>query len=139
MARTFKKRNSLGALSELNVTPLMDLAFSLLIIFMVTTPLLEQTIELKLPEQQKMPNSTRDNNKKFQFISIDAKGEVYWDNKKVTLEELDIFLRKMSLEPDPMPISLRGDKTIAYQKVMDVISAIKKHNLTKLHLDTEVK
>ncbi len=139
MARTFKRKESLGALTELNITPLMDLAFSLLIIFMVTTPLLEQTVELKLPTQEKMPNSTRDDKVKFQVINIDAKENIYWGDEKVSLEQLNIYLRKLSLEPEPSPITLRGDGKLPYQKVMDVISAIKKHNLKKLNLDTEVK
>ena len=117
----------------------MDLAFSLLIIFMVTTPLLEQTVELKLPTQEKMPNSTRDDKVKFQVINIDAKENIYWGDEKVSLEQLNIYLRKLSLEPEPSPITLRGDGKLPYQKVMDVISAIKKHNLKKLNLDTEVK
>ena len=139
MARTFKRKESLGALTELNITPLMDLAFSLLIIFMVTTPLLEQTVELKLPTQEKMPNSMRDDKVKFQVIHIDAKENIYWGDEKVSLEQLNIYLRKLSLEPEPSPITLRGDGKLPYQKVMDVISAIKKHNLKKLNLDTEVK
>ncbi|MDY6068211.1 MAG: biopolymer transporter ExbD [Opitutales bacterium] len=139
MARTFKRKESLGALTELNITPLMDLAFSLLIIFMVTTPLLEQTVELKLPTQEKMPNSMRDDKVKFQVINIDAKENIYWGDEKVSLEQLNIYLRKLSLEPEPSPITLRGDGKLPYQKVMDVISAIKKHNLKKLNLDTEVK
>ena len=139
MARTFKRKESLGALTELNITPLMDLAFSLLIIFMVTTPLLEQTVELKLPTQEKMPNSTRDDKVKFQVINIDAKENIYWGDEKVSLEQLNIYLRKLSLEQEPSPITLRGDGKLPYQKVMDVISAIKKHNLKKLNLDTEVK
>ena len=139
MARTFKRKESLGALTELNITPLMDLAFSLLIIFMVTTPLLEQTVELKLPTQEKMPNSMRDDKVKFQVINIDAKENIYWGDEKVSLEQLNIYLRKLSLEPAPSPITLRGDGKLPYQKVMDVISAIKKHNLKKLNLDTEVK
>ena len=51
MARSFTRRNKLSVISELNVTPLIDLAFSLLIIFMITTPLIEQYNRVNLPEQ----------------------------------------------------------------------------------------
>jgi len=138
MARSFRSRKSLGAISELNITPLMDLAFSLLIIFMVTTPLLEQSIELKLPQQDAISNapvSTSD----FQIINIDSNGKIFWGKQEVDVSELNSLLRAMALEPDPAPISLRGDRTIAYQKIVDVIDAIKRNNLTKLHLDTEVR
>ena len=64
-------------MTELNVTPLMDLAFSLLIIFMISTPLLEQTIPINLPKQEKNSASERPEIK-FQVISITKAGQVYW-------------------------------------------------------------
>ncbi len=139
MARSFKRRNSLGALSELNVTPLMDLAFSLLIIFMVTTPLLEQTIDLKLPKQDEDSASVRPTDVEFQVINIDAHGQVFWGKQPVDLIELDAMLGAMAASKSENPISLRADRSLTYQKIVDVIAAIKRHKLTKLHLDTEVK
>ena len=70
MARKFPRKNRLDALTEINVTPLIDLAFALLIIFMITTPLLEQTIEVDLPiEAAKAQSRTR-----VPIIAIDAAG-----------------------------------------------------------------
>jgi len=138
MARSFRNRKSLDAISELNITPLMDLAFSLLIIFMVTTPLLEQSIELKLPQQDAIANapvSTSD----FQIINVDSNGRIFWGKQEVDFSELNSLLRAMALEADPAPISLRCDRNILFQKVVDVLDAIKRNNLTKLHIDTEVK
>ena len=125
-------------MTELNVTPLMDLAFSLLIIFMISTPLLEQTIPIKLPKQEK--NSASDRNEiKFKVISITKAGQVYWGKQPVDMAELDRLLGMLANDKDPPAISLRADFTLPYQKIVDVIDAIKRHNLTKLHLDTEVK
>ena len=53
--------------------------------------------------------------------------------------QLDTLLGALAGQPEPPAISLRGDLSLPYQKIVDVISAIKRHNLTKLHLDTEVK
>ncbi len=139
MARNFKRKEGLSALNELNITPLMDLAFSLLIIFMVTTPLLEQTIELNLPKQEQNSSSQRPEKVEFQVINIDARGQVYWGKQPVDLVELENMLASLAKELDPKPISLRADRTLQYQKVIDVIDAIKRHKLTKLNLDTEVK
>ena len=125
-------------MTELNVTPLMDLAFSLLIIFMISTPLLEQTIPVNLPKQDTNSASVRPDID-FQLITIKADGQIYWGKQPVDLVELNSLLASLSKTQDPPAISLRADRNLIYQKVIDVIDAIKRHNLTKLHLDTEVK
>ena len=125
-------------MTELNVTPLMDLAFSLLIIFMISTPLLEQTIPVNLPKQDANSASVRPDID-FQLITINADGKIYWGKQPVDLVELNSLLASLSKTQDPPAISLRADRNLIYQKVIDVIDAIKRNNLTKLHLDTEVK
>ena len=125
-------------MTELNVTPLMDLAFSLLIIFMISTPLLEQTIPVNLPKQDANSASVRPDID-FQLITIKADGQIYWGKQSVDLVELNSLLASLSKTQDPPAISLRADRNLIYQKVIDVIDAIKRHSLTKLHLDTEVK
>lgn len=125
-------------MTELNVTPLMDLAFSLLIIFMISTPLLEQTIPVNLPKQDANSASARPDID-FQLITIKADGQIYWGKQPVDLVKLNSLLASLSKTQDPPAISLRADRNLIYQKVIDVIDAIKRHNLTKLHLDTEVK
>lgn len=125
-------------MTELNVTPLMDLAFSLLIIFMISTPLLEQTIPVNLPKQDANSASARPDID-FQLITIKADGQIYWGKQHVDLVELNSLLASLSKTQDPPAISLRADRNLIYQKVIDVIDAIKRNNLTKLHLDTEVK
>lgn len=125
-------------MTELNVTPLMDLAFSLLIIFMISTPLLEQTIPVNLPKQDANSASVRPDID-FQLITIKADGQIYWGKQAVDLVELNSLLASLSKTQDPPAISLRADRNLIYQKVIDVIDAIKRNNLTKLHLDTEVK
>ena len=125
-------------MTELNVTPLMDLAFSLLIIFMISTPLLEQTIPVNLPKQDVNSASVRPDID-FRLITIKADGQIYWGKQPVDLVELNSLLASLSKTQDPPAISLRADRNLIYQKVIDVIDAIKRNNLTKLHLDTEVK
>ncbi len=134
----FRRKESLSAMTDLNVTPLMDLAFSLLIIFMISTPLLEQTIPINLPKQEKNAASDRPEIK-FQVISINKNSQIYWGRQPVDLEELDRLLGLIANEKDPPAISLRAEFSLPYQKIVDVIDAIKRNNLTKLHLDTEVK
>jgi biopolymer transport protein ExbD len=79
--RKFHKKNRLTALTEINVTPLIDLAFALLIIFMIATPLLEQTIPINLPGEVSKPQLDVKND--IQVVSISRQGELYWGSKKL--------------------------------------------------------
>ncbi|HBM86536.1 MAG TPA: biopolymer transporter ExbD [Opitutae bacterium] len=137
MARNFHHKDRLSALTEINVTPLIDLAFALLIIFMVTTPLLEQTIDVNLPVEAS--KSQPEDREDFQAISVDAAGEYYWGDENVSLQELGEFLDVMAMDPAAPVLSIRADATLPYQKVIAVIDMIKQRKLSKISLDTKVQ
>ncbi|OAI50648.1 hypothetical protein AYO37_00920 [Opitutia bacterium SCGC AG-212-L18] len=139
MARKFHRRQRLSAISEINLTPLIDLAFSLLIIFMVTTPLLEQTIALNLPIESHSQQDANRTDTQFQVISIDNRGNIFWGKQKVALGELDTLLQKLSTHQEIPVLDIRADRSVAYQKIVDVLAMVKRHNLTKISLDTEVQ
>ncbi|WP_162051080.1 MULTISPECIES: biopolymer transporter ExbD [unclassified Lentimonas] len=137
MARNFHRKDRMSALTEINVTPLIDLAFALLIIFMVTTPLLEQTIDVNLPVEAS--KSQPDDREEFQAVSVDKAGDYYWGEDKVSLQELGDLLDTMAMDPAPPVLSIRADATLPYQKVITVIDMIKQRKLSKISLDTKVK
>lgn len=136
MARNFHRKNKLAVISDLNVTPLIDLAFSLLIIFMITTPVIEQYNRVNLPDQssttKQPPPPVED-----KYISIDAEGRLFWGKEPLVLSELKSRLDSLSNSDSPAPtIHIRGDKTLPYQRIIDVVNLLKERNLTKLSLDT---
>ena len=137
MARDFKRKNKLAVISDLNVTPLIDLAFSLLIIFMITTPVIEQYNRIDLPDhpsEQDQPLPEIDD----EFITIDAEGTYHWGQVKVSKDELEERLDRIAASSGEQPvIHLRGDRSLRYQKIFDVINMLKARNLTKLSLDTK--
>ena len=136
MARNFHRKDRLSALTEINVTPLIDLAFALLIIFMITTPLLEQTIELDLPiETNKEQAQDRDD---FQFVSIDAMGRHYWGSQEVSIQRLGVLLDQLAKEPSVPVLSIRADAKLPYQRIVTLIDMIKQRNISKISLDTKV-
>jgi len=137
VARKFHRKNRLSALTEINVTPLIDLAFALLIIFMITTPLLEQTIEVSLPIEASKPQA--EEREDFQSISIDKSGAYYWGENKVTIVALGDLLDTISMDADPPVLSIRADATLAYQKVITLVDMIKQRKLSKISLDTKVE
>ena len=135
--RKFHKKNRLTALTEINVTPLIDLAFALLIIFMIATPLLEQTIPINLPGEVSKPQLDVKND--IQVVSISLQGELYWGSKKVSEAEMTVLLQETS-KADVVPVlRIRADKALPYERVIGLIDLIKQNNLVKISLDTEVK
>lgn len=134
MARRFHRRNQLEAMSEINVTPLIDLAFALLIIFMITAPLLEQSIDLNLPVETPGPQSERP--PIVQQISIDAGGRYYWGAELVTLSQLEGYLELEAASGDPAVLKIRADAALPYQHIITVLDLIKKYKLSKLSLET---
>jgi biopolymer transport protein ExbD len=137
MARKFHRKDRLSALTEINVTPLIDLAFALLIIFMITTPLLEQTIEVNLPVES--VNSQAADREDFQSIAIDQAGVYYWGEEQVSQQELADRLDVMAMDPAPPVLSIRADSNLPYQRVITVIDMIKQRKLSKISLDTKVE
>ena len=135
--RKFHKKNRLTALNEINVTPLIDLAFALLIIFMIATPLLEQTIPINLPSEISKPQLEAKDN--IQVVSINRLGELYWGSKKVTEAEMAELLQETSKADDVPVLRIRADKDLPYEGVIGLIDLIKQNDLVKISLDTEIK
>lgn len=137
MARNFTRKERLSAVSELNVTPLIDLAFALLIIFMITAPLLQQSIDINLPVEtaraQPPPRT------EFQVIAIDANRQLFWGSEAVDRQRLSDLLDLIALTDDPPVIQLRGDATLPYQEIVNIIDLIKSKNLTRLSLETRAR
>lgn len=135
--RKFHKKNRLTALTEINVTPLIDLAFALLIIFMIATPLLEQTIPINLPSEASKPQS--EIKESIQVISMDSRGILFWGDKKVTEAQMAVLLKEASEAKDVPIMRIRADKRLPYEQVIALIDLIKQNNLVKISLDTEVR
>lgn len=136
MARKFHRKDRLSALTEINVTPLIDLAFALLIIFMITTPLLEQTIEVNLPVEA--AKSQAEEREDFQSLTIDRVGLYYWGDQQVSEQQLADLLDNMAMDPTPPVLSIRADAQLPYQRVITVVDMIKQRKLSKISLDTKV-
>ena len=135
--RKFDVRNRLNALTEINVTPLIDLAFALLIIFMIATPLLEQTIPINLPAEAAKPQ--REVDLPIQVLSIDAQGRFYWGANPVSDSEMAERLGRLSSDGEQPILRIRADKQLPYYRVIQLIDLVKQHDLVKISLDTEVQ
>jgi len=139
MARTFRRQRQAHAIADLNVTNLIDLGFTLLIIFMIATPLItqEQTTPLELPVTSKQRQEKPDPKQTFQLISVTAQGKFMWGTEPVTLNELQSKLNAVASQSRPPVIRLRADGRVDWQKVATVIDECKKRGLSKLTIDSQ--
>ncbi len=121
------------ALSEINVTPFVDVMLVLLIIFMVTAPLLKQGIDIDIPKAKGTSLSKED---RF-TISLKKDGTIYLNNKKIELPKLIIKLKAISkVNPD---VFLEADSGMSYGKVVEIMGEIKDAGIEKLGMITEPK
>ncbi len=138
MARTFRRNPRLGALAEPNVTPLIDLAFSLLIIFMITTPLLEQTIPLELPREEEREDDGVQPEMRYQAVGVEGPGMYLYGEERVDEEEMRARLRQLRESGEEVVLNVRAAGTANYQEVVDLLNLIKASELTRISLDTQV-
>ncbi|GDY17721.1 protein TolR [Verrucomicrobiota bacterium] len=141
MARSFSKPGRLHVMNELNVTPMLDLCFCLLIIFMISTPVLEQTTAINLPKAEKGAGKSIDTKVVYRIVSLSAKGELAIGSRVVTQAQLEAEFTSIAALPEAeQPIvRIRGDGAQVYQKIIDILSTAKAKGLTKVGLDTETR
>jgi biopolymer transport protein TolR len=141
MARTFRRPRQSHPIAEMNVTNLIDLGFTLLIIFMITTSssTSEQTIPVNLPVESKSLQQKPDKDTKFVAISVDAKGNTYLDEAPTPIgaAELESRLRLYGSSAHPPIMRIRGDARVPYEKIVQVMDELKKANLLKFTFDTQ--
>src|SRR6185503_13814541 len=106
--RRYSQRNSLSTLSEINITPMLDLAFVLLIIFMITTPLIENSMSLVIPSSGAATNQI--NAARVQTISIDRNETITLNNQVVELESLTAQLVELKRSNPEVAVVIRPDR-----------------------------
>ena len=131
-----KKFRNKRTISEINVTPFVDVMLVLLIIFMVTAPLLSSGIKINLPES----SSVLKNEKKDPVtVSINSKGEIFIQKKKFSKDQLINKLSLLKKNNQNLKIYIKGDKKLDYGKVMDLMNLINKSGFKKVALVTRLK
>ncbi len=133
--RRFSQRRHLVTLSEINITPLVDLVFVLLIIFVITTPLLEQSINLKLP-QGGQPDP-RVNPRNVRTIEITPTGAYIFERQPMRLDELQRTLAGQFRQNTNLIVRIRADKDTKYEYVTRVFDTCLRLGITRFSLATE--
>jgi len=121
-------------MSDINVTPLVDVMLVLLIIFMVTAPMMMQGVEVNLPQTTTQSIKTKEDPL---FLTVNKKGEIFLENHAVKLDELEMKVQSIFKYRREKEILLRADKDIPYGFVIKVMAAVKGAGVTKLGMVTE--
>jgi len=124
-----------SSLSELNITPLLDLAFVLLVIFIITTPQLSNDLEMNLPSPKK-PN-TPTPPPKINYIVVDQSGHLALNQQPIDLPTLKPTLKQLKTDDPETSVVVRGAADVDYQKVMDVLDVLQQADITKVRLATD--
>jgi len=133
--RRFSQRSSLVTLSEINITPLLDLAFVLLIIFVITTPLLTQSLDLKLPTGGKpdRPIERRD----VRTVEVSPQGVLMLERKRLSIDQVEAALVRDFRANRNLVVYLRADENCRWRDVEAVIDRCQRNGITRLSARTE--
>jgi len=132
--RRFSDRHTLHTLTEINVTPLLDLAFVLLIIFIITTPLMENSVNLAVPtsaESRQKVDPAR-----VQTISIDRDEVLRFNNEPVDAVTLEQRLTAVHAEKPDVAVVVRPDKDLPIQKFINIMDILQRAKVTKVGVVT---
>ena len=130
-----RRRRRYRPMSEINVTPLVDVMLVLLIVFMITAPLLTVGVPVDLPETEAAQLTDRD---EPLVISVDAEGKIYIQETEVEPDGLAAKLRAIMGARQDTYVYVRGDRAIAYGRVMEVMGALAAAGFDKVSLMAEV-
>ncbi|MEI6417179.1 MAG: biopolymer transporter ExbD [Verrucomicrobiota bacterium] len=133
--RRYSNHTALHTLSELNVTPLLDLAFVLLIIFMITTPLLENSIDLVVPTSSTARNEV--NPTQVQTISIDRNEVIKLNQDVITTPQLLLALKQLKNAQPNVAVVIRPYRELPIQKFIGVMDLLQQAGITKVGVMTQ--
>jgi biopolymer transport protein ExbD len=123
-----------GVISEINMTPLVDVMLVLLIIFMITVPVLTHSIPLELPQVSHQPSQ---NPPDTITLAVSADGSVYWNKDPISREQLATRLQLAAQQTPQPPFQLKGDRSVAYEHVVSTLALIQQSGITQLGFLTE--
>ena len=132
--RRYSQKDQFSTLSEINITPLLDLAFVLLIIFIITTPLMDKSTDLVIPSSVASKDAV--NPAAVQTITVDRNAGLKLNNVPVALTDLTARLSTLKQSSREIAVVIRSHKELPVQKVIDVMDAVQKAQISKVGIVT---
>jgi biopolymer transport protein ExbD len=133
--RRYSERQNLSTLSEINITPLLDLAFVLLIIFMITTPLLESSMNLVIPSSGAINPPIK--SAQVQIVSIDRSETIRLNDQVIDTKTLTGRLSELKQANPDVAVVIRPDRELPVQKLITLMDALKQAQITRVGIATK--
>ena len=123
-------------MNEINMTPMVDVMLVLLIIFIITVPVMKHAVNIDLPRASNVPQDAKPETIR---LSVDAAGDYFWNENKVTEEAMLLQLKAASTQTPQPELHIRGDKNVRYERVAQAMAAAQQAGLRKIGFITEPK
>ncbi|WP_445369123.1 ExbD/TolR family protein [Methylomonas sp. BW4-1] len=133
MAMQFPSEDEGGEMSEINVTPLVDVMLVLLVVFIVTAPLLTQVVKVKLPKTEQTEPTP---DKHVAILAVAASGEALLDDKPIPLTNLEAELKALQERDPDISVQLQADKAAVFESVAKVMASAQRSGVSKLSFVT---
>jgi biopolymer transport protein ExbD len=121
-------------MNEINMTPMVDVMLVLLIIFIITVPVMKHAVNIDLPKASNVPQDVKPETIR---LSVDAAGDYYWNENKVTDAALQLQLKAAATQTPQPELHIRGDKAVRYERVATAMAAAQQAGIRKIGFITE--
>jgi biopolymer transport protein TolR len=121
-------------MSDINMTPLIDVMLVLLVIFMITAPLMTSSLKLDLPKTEGARPSDA---AQYVTVAVDAEGRLFWGDDAITAEQLKLRVREASIRNAATEVQLRADRSVPYGRIAELIGLVQEGGLSRIGFVTE--
>ena len=131
-----ERSDSARPMSDINMTPLIDVMLVLLVIFMITAPLMTSSLKLDLPRAE---GAKPTDAALFVTLAIDPQGRFFWGDEQVSIDTLRLRVREAAVRNPTTEVQLRADKSVTYGRVAELIGVVQEGGLSRVGFVTESK
>lgn len=131
---SFNSYDDQQEMSEINMTPLVDVMLVLLIIFIITVPVITHSVKVDLPQASQQPTEVKPD---VVTLTVQRDGSLMWNDEALTFENLELRLQAVAQQEKQPELRIQGDKAVEYEKVVQVMAAAQRAGVEKLGFMTE--
>lgn len=131
---SFNSYDDQQEMSEINMTPLVDVMLVLLIIFIITVPVITHSVKVDLPQASQQPTEVKPD---VVTLTVQRDGSLMWNDETLTFENLELRLQAVAQQDKQPELRIQGDKAVEYEKVVQVMAAAQRSGIEKLGFMTE--
>lgn len=131
---SFNSYDDQQEMSEINMTPLVDVMLVLLIIFIITVPVITHSVKVDLPQASQQPTEVKPD---VVTLTVQRDGSLMWNDETLTFENLELRLQAVAQQEKQPELRIQGDKAVEYEKVVQVMAAAQRAGVEKLCFMTE--